>query len=215
MKNILFVSHSDFPANSTVHIHHFANELTELGYDCIVALPEDKHSIKTVGGNLYKLTQFDEIQSVKGLYDNKQPPDIVHCWSPRQHVRNYCYDLSLLYQFALVVHLEDNEESIIEKFLQISLDDWSQEDEGKLSPYLTHPFKYREFMDNADGVTIIMDKLEEFVPENTLRYILYPGVDTKQFYPRAKNQALLQEWNIPEEATILSYTGNVHLTNFD
>ncbi len=214
MKNILFVSHSDFPANSAVHVHHFANELIELGYDCVVAVPKDKHSIKTVGGNLYKLTQFDEYDSVVQLFANQQPPDIVHAWTPRQHVRKYCYSLSLLHQFALVIHLEDNEESIIENFLQIPLEQWSLEAESKLSDYQSHPFKYKEFMNNADGVTVIMDKLKEFVPENTPSIVLYPGVDSRQFSPQAKNQDLLTAWEIPEDATVLSYTGNVHLTNF-
>ena len=127
MKNILFVSHSDFPANSAVHVHHFANELVKLGLDCVVAVPHNQESISTLPENLYKVTQFDEIEKLTSLFSNQQPPDVVHAWTPREHVRNYCYALSINYEFKLVIHLEDNEESVTERFLDVSLENWTSD----------------------------------------------------------------------------------------
>jgi len=215
MKNILIVSHSDFPSNSSVHVHHFANELIKLGLDCVVAVPYDEDSISTLKGNLYSVTKYDAIDNIENLFANKQPPDLVHAWTPREHVRTYCYALSIRYEFKLVIHLEDNEESVIERFLDVSLENWSAEYDHLVPYNLSHPVKYKEFMAVADGVTVIIDKLAEFVPSSTSAITLYPGVDTKEFYPRPKDNNLLKSLGIKKNTTILCYTGNVHLANID
>lgn len=215
MKNILIVSHSDFPANSAVHVHHFANELVKLGLDCVVSVPHDKNSISTIEGNLYTVTQYDEIDNITDLFANHCPPDLVHAWTPREQVRKYCYALSISYEFKLVIHLEDNEESIVERFLDISLDNWSVEYDHLISQNLSHPIRYKEFMATADGVTVIIDKLADFSPPSASTITLYPGVNTEKFYPQPKNENLLKSFGICNDTIILCYTGNVHLTNVE
>lgn len=215
IKNILVVSHSDYPANSAIHVHHFANELVELGLNCVVSVPHSKNSINTIQGNLYPVTQYDDLDNLCSLFKNQQPPDIVHCWTPREHVRIYCYKLSLLYNFKLVIHLEDNEESIIQRFTKVSIDNWVRENDHLIPYNLSHPLRYKDFMASADGVTVIIDKLSQFIPNQTPYITLYPGVDTQEFYPRGKNQELIRSFNIPVDATILCYTGNVHLANLE
>lgn len=220
MKNILMVSHSDFPMNSAIHVHHFANELIKLGLDCVVAVPWDEKSVTSVEGNLYKVTSYQDITNICHYFTNHQPPDIVHCWTPREHVRIYCYHLASLYDFKLVIHWEDSEECIIERFFNISVKDWTSQFDretallDRILPYnLSHPQKYKEFLSTADGATIIIDKLREFIPDTLPTITLYPGVDTAEFYIREKNIAFLQELSITENTTILVYTGIVHPTN--
>ena len=215
MKNILIVSHSHFPSNSSIHVHHFANELIKLGLDCVVAVPYDKDSIFTLKDNLYSVTQYDEIDKLADKFSDRNPPDLVHAWTPREHIRKYCYALSTKYDFKLVIHLEDNEESIIERFLDISLDNWVAKYDALIPYNLSHPVKYREFMATADGVTIIIDRLKEFVPSSASTITLYPGVDREQFYPQPKNTSLLKSLRIENDTTVLCYTGNVHLANIN
>ena len=215
MKNILIVSHSDFPSNSSVHVHHFANELVKLGLDCVVAVPHDKTTISTLKGNMYSVTEYSEINKITELFANHSPPDLVHAWTPREHVRNYCYALSIKYEFKLVIHLEDNEESVIERFLDVSLENWSAELDHLVPYNLSHPVRYKEFMATADGVTVIIDKLTKFVPSSASTITLYPGVNTEEFYPQPKNTNLLKRLGIKNDTTILCYTGNVHLANVD
>lgn len=215
MKNILIVSHSHFPSNSSIHVHYFANELIKLGLDCVVAVPYDKNSINTLKGNLYSVTQYDEIDKIADFFCDRNPPDLVHAWTPREHIRKYCYALSAKYEFKLVIHLEDNEKSVTERFLGISLDNWLPENDALIPYNLSHPVKYREFMATADGVTTIIDKLKEFAPSSASTMTLYPGVDRKQFYPQPKNTDLLKSLGIENNTTILCYTGNVHLANID
>jgi glycosyltransferase involved in cell wall biosynthesis len=215
MKNILMVSHSDFPMNSAIHVHHFANELIKLGLDCVVAVPWDKKSVISMEGNLYKVTSYEDIANICRYFRNHQPPDIVHCWTPREHVRIYCYHLASLYNFKLVIHWEDSEECIIERFFQIPAKNWTAQDDEILPYNLSHPQKYQEFLSTADGVTIIIDKLREFIPASIPTITLYPGVDTAEFYPREKNIPFLQELGIAENTTILVYTGIIHPTNLE
>lgn len=213
MKNILMVSHSDFPANSAVHVHHFANELVKLGYDCVVAVPHNKDSVGKLKGNLYKVAQYNEIEQIQALFCNQQSPDLVHAWTPREHVRIFCNALSAKYEFKLVIHLEDSEESVIQRFLNLSLEQILEEDEDLIPYNLSHPRKYKEFLHTADSVTIIIDSLKDYVPESIPTATIFPGVDNHQFSPRLRNSKLISSLNIPENVTILCYTGNVHLAN--
>ncbi len=215
MKNILIVSSSDFPSNSSVHVHYFANELVKLGLDCVVAVPHDKSTIYTLKGNLYSVTQYSEIENIRDLFANHSPPDLVHAWTPREHVRNYCYALSIKYEFKLVIHLEDNEESVTERFLNVPLENWSTEYDDLVPYNLSHPVKYKKFMETADGVTVIIDKLAEFAPSSASTITLYPGVDQEEFYPQPKNANLLKSLGIKDDTMILCYTGNVHPANID
>ncbi|WP_017292757.1 glycosyltransferase family 4 protein [Geminocystis herdmanii] len=222
MKNILMVSHSDFPMNSAIHVHHFANELIKLGLDCIVAVPWDEKSVTSISGSLYKVTRYEDIANICSYFSNHQPPDIVHCWTPREHVRIYCYHLASLYNFKLIIHWEDSEECIIERFFNIPVKNCTSEFDretalrDRILPYnLSHPQKYKEFLSTADGVTIIIDKLREFIPVSIPTITLYPGVDTAEFSPREKNTTFLQELGIAENTTILVYTGIIHPTNLE
>jgi glycosyltransferase involved in cell wall biosynthesis len=219
MKNILLVSHCGFPGNSAVHVHHFANELVKLGLDCVVAVPSDKGAVASVGANLYKTAQFDDpVEDLPGLYDNQTGPDIVHAWTPREHVRKYCATLEACFRFKLVIHLEDNEEAILERYLSRPFAELAQEFNDRDipdHPHLSHPKKYPEFLASADGVTIIMDRLQEFVPAQIPVQLLWPGADTEQFSPRMPDADLARSIGIPPGCTVLCYPGNVHPANVD
>lgn len=213
MKNILLVSHCDFPSNSAIHVHHFANELVRLKLDCVVCVPNDKHTICKVRNNLYEVTQFSEVKDVAKLFKNQQQPEIVHAWTPREHVRTYCNQLKKRFQFKLVVHLEDNEESLLEKLLNKSIREFSQEDIDLIPPTLSHPQLYREFLESADGATVIIDRLQDFVPASVSRVTIWPGVDAKEFFPKIHNTELAKSIGIPSRSLVLCYTGNVYPIN--
>jgi glycosyltransferase involved in cell wall biosynthesis len=68
-------------------------------------------------------------------------------------------------------------------------------------------------MGSADGVTVIMEPLKQFVPTNTPSLTLWPGVNSEDFYPREKNPELFQKFDIPPDSLVFCYTGNVHAVN--
>lgn len=217
MQNVLFVLYEDFHSNSAVHVHYFANNLIELGLDCVVSVPYNKQTVSAVGKNfepLYKVTEYSEISRLNYFFDNRKPPDIVHVWTPREVIRQYCEELRQNYDFKLVIHLEDNEEYILERCLNKSFQELlALAHTLELPNNLSHPLKYRQFMGTADGVTVIMEPLKQFVPTNTPSLTLWPGVNSEDFYPREKNLELLQRFDIPPDSLVFCYTGNVHAVN--
>ena len=120
MKNILFVLYEDFHSNSALHVHHFANNLVKFGFDCVVSVPKNKQTISEIGEhltNLYQVTEYGEFYRLNECFKNQKGPDIVHVWTPREITRNYSHKLRKAYDFKLVIHLEDNEEYVLEKYL--------------------------------------------------------------------------------------------------
>src|SRR5205814_1029183 len=112
--------------------------------------------------------------------------------------------------FTLVVHLEDNEEAILEVTLGMSFEKLARVRPAQIPRNLSHPQHYRAFIASADGVTLIMDRLERFVPADTPKLVLWPGADERLFAPRPQDPDLRAELGIPENAVVLCYTGNVH-----
>jgi len=212
-KNILFVLYNDFQANSAMHVHNFANQLTLLGYDCVVAVPKNKDLADEIHQQrLYGVTEFSEIDRLQNCFYNGTGPDIVHAWTPREVVRLYCAALRELYDFALFVHLEDNEEHILQKYLGYAPAELIRR-QINIPADFSHPVRYHEFLASAQGVTVIMERLKEFVPAHVPTLVVWPGVDARQFAPGPPDRELMTRLGIPFNTTILCYTGNVHPAN--
>ncbi len=147
------------------------------------------------------------------VFSNSQPPDIIHAWTPRENVRLFCEKVRALCSASLFIHLEDNEELILEVNLGRSFEDIARSTSMKLPGNLAHPRNYRRFIAEADGVTMIMDRLEKFVPPALPRLILWPGADSQLFFPQKRDETFLASLGVPPENIVLCYTGNVHSGN--
>ena len=213
MSNILFALYHDFSANSAVHVHNFANQLTALGHSTAVAIPEAKDTGLTFGTQNYSVQRFDQVDGDWArVFPDGRPPEIVHAWTPRENVRLFCEKLAGFCDFSLFVHLEDNEELILEANLEMPFEKLLRS-RLETPNNLSHPRNYRAFIASAAGVTMIMDRLERFVPPKVPKLILWPGADEELFHPRARDPALLDQFGLSEGTTILCYTGNVHSAN--
>ena len=214
MSNILFVLYHDFSANSAVHVHNFANQLAALGHSTAVAIPEDHERGGGLGEQNYSVQHFDQVTGEwPRRFENGRPPDIVHAWTPRENVRLFCEKLASFCEYSLFVHLEDNEELILEVNLGMPFEKLARARSLEIPFNLSHPRNYRTFIASAAGVTMIMDRLERFVPAEIPKLVLWPGADEQLFHPRPRDSALLEQLGIPEGATVLCYTGNVHSAN--
>lgn len=214
MQNILLVLYNDFHSQSAIHVHHFANNLIAQGLDCVVCVPRDKHTVALLQNTSYKVAEFSDIYYLKDFFHNGKDPDIVHAWTPREVNRIYCEQLKLIYNFKLVIHLEDNEEYIVEKDINKPFKEiLASIDSIEIPERLSHPKLYREFLASADGVTVIIEKLIEFVPDCVPSLTLWPGADTKHFFVRRKNLQFAESFGIPKDSIIFCYTGNVHAGN--
>ncbi|MEY2508107.1 MAG: hypothetical protein QOH01_2436 [Verrucomicrobiota bacterium] len=213
MSNILFVLYHDFSANSAVHVHNFANQVAASGHSSAVAIPEDNDRGPGLGEQDYSVHRFDQVDGEwSRVFPNGRGPDIVHAWTPRENVRLFCEKLASFCRFSLFVHLEDNEELILEVNLATPFEKLARSS-AEIPGNLSHPRHYRGFIASADGVTIIMDRLEQFVPARIPKLVLWPGADRDVFFPRPRSPQQLEQLGIAEGTVVLCYTGNVHSAN--
>ena len=219
MLNILFVTYHDFTSNSAIQIHNFANNLVKMGNDCCVAVPFNKNSVyDAIGGEvLYTPAEFSELQNFKKLFRNGGKPDIIHAWTPREIVRKQCMALMKKFECTLIVHLEDNEELLLENILSLPIDRLRSLPIEKLNEIVpemaSHPVFYREFLCAADGITVIMDTLVEFIPKDKKYMVLWPGIDTSRFHADIIDKKLRRDLGIADADIVICYTGNVHSSN--
>lgn len=213
-RNILFVLYYDFTANSAIHVHNFANQLTSLGHSVAVAVPKNKETGANLGEQSYTVAEFREVDGAwNKLFANGKPPDLVHAWTPREIVRLFCEKLAGLCRYTLVIHLEDNEERILEVNLGLPFPKLLKTRGINVPVELSHPTLHRQFLASAAGATIIIDRLTEFVPDSSPRLVLWPGADTKSFRPSPRENDFMVALGVPPGHTVLCYTGNVHSTN--
>ena len=221
MTNILFINYHDFTSNSAIQIHTFANHLVKSGHDCIVAVPFRKHTVYQAirGEVLYTPYDFSELLTARTLFGDKRGPDIIHAWTPREIVRKVCVPLIERYPCKLIIHLEDNEEQILISRLHRTmqqLHSCSEEELSRIIPgNLSHPLFYKEFLSKADGITIIIERLSEFIPGSKPYMVLWPGIDRSRFRPEQFDNKLRYTLGLDEDVVVLCYTGNVHHSNWE
>ena len=214
MSNILFVLYHDFSANSAVHVHNFANQLAGSGHSVAVAIPGGDDTGSALGEQHYSVLAYHEVDgNWARVFSNGLPPGILHAWTPRENVRLFCEKVRAMCSPLLFIHLEDNEELILEANLGTSFAEIERSRTIKLPGNLAHPRNYRRFIAEANGVTMIMDRLEKFVPPALPRLILWPGADRQLFFARKKDETFLASLGVPLENIVLCYTGNVHSAN--
>lgn len=222
MLNILFVLYNTFIANSAIHIHHFANALCERGHECMVAAPEHKETAQQYlsGQMFYSPVTYAETLAPHVQFSNGRGPDIIHVWTPREVVRQQWAQLKKTYPSSrLIIHLEDHEEVLLEKHLNMSiaklqsLRGWYRR--RRIPESLIHPVRYKTFLHEADGMTFIIESLREFVPQHTPSLLLWPIIEIEKFSMRPQYSALRQELGIKADELVMTYTGNVHLANAD
>jgi glycosyltransferase involved in cell wall biosynthesis len=77
---------------------------------------------------------------------------------------------------------------------------------------LTHPVRGLEFMRNSCGITLILEKLKELVPEKSPSIVLWPSAQSELFgqpLPKGDRKA----FGIPDGHTVIVYTGHVNHAN--
>ena len=210
--NVLFVHYHDFRGNSAVHIANVANELESLGVSCTVAVPgRVRRSVA-----LFPDRRFGAVSYRRARRRLTPAPDLIHAWTPREGLRRLVTDLASQLHVPYMVHLEDNEDVIAADQLGLPRDRIVDASEQAISRRLvasiSHPRRYRELLGGSGGVTVIVERLVEFVPEGIPVHVLWPGYETSLFYPRPASPELRDKLDLGS-ARVVVYAGNVHPTN--
>lgn len=216
--NILFVNYGDFTSNSLNHIGAFANRLTLLGHACAVAVPDHPETISVVPEPLFTPVTFARALESEPIFPDRRPADMVHAWTPRENVREFTLAYLRAHRnAALTVHLEDNEEFLIEHYARTpfaELRQLSDEDlAARLSPRLSHPLRYRNFLRVAHAATVITDRLRELVPSGKPVHRLLPGIDAALYQPQIPDPALRDKIGLKPGEKVLVFTGSTTFAN--
>lgn len=212
--HILFVNYHHLDSNSGVHIFNLANELSLLGVTCTVCVPDQKDTVEKLGTRRFEVFTFEELSSKPSL----QMVDLIHAWTPREGVRKMTEALSVIFNAPFAIHLEDNEEAILQANLGMpSGSIWSLSSiffGNKIPDRLIHPIQYKKFLKNALGITVIMDTLREFVPPGKMSEVIWAGYETGLNWNCPPDENLRQRLKLGEDEFVVVYTGNVHVANY-
>lgn len=213
--NVLFVLPQALDSNSGYHVQLHAARLQDQGVDCVVASP-DAHFAETTG-DLRTCSYSQVLASRSQLFRDGRAPDVIHAWTPREIVRQFVEKFRDTVNCRLVIHLEDNEEYLTEVALNQAFAELANlplaELDKRIPAHRYHPVRGRRFLDQADGLTLIIVTLQRFNVRGIPSLILPPPVDERLFYPRPLNRELRQAHGIPDSHCVLAYTGNVHQAN--
>jgi glycosyltransferase involved in cell wall biosynthesis len=216
-RNILFVLYGDFCANSALHVASLANELIGLGYDCVVAVPDHKETLGALLDASFMALDFDELDHLPAYYKNGLGPCVVHAWTSRENVRKFCGEVAAAYGSAVFVHLEDNEQEILETRVGRSFAELAALPDTELDALVpemvSHPRRAAEFLRGATGVTVIVERLKEHVPPGRPCALIWPAADQRCFHPRPRDERLRARLGFGPRDIVLFYHGNTHTSN--
>jgi glycosyltransferase involved in cell wall biosynthesis len=211
--NVAFINYHDFTSNSAGHIFNLANELVDLGCACAVCVPDRVETIETLGTPRFQPVDF-QTATTRGLqFPDGGPPTLIHAWTPREVVRRTAEELAARYECPFFVHLEDNEEVVAAQHLGLSVEELPRLSPDKIPRNLSHPARSQAFLAGAAGVSVIIDSLLEFVPDDTPTEVIWPAFEPELFGPAPPDPALRSELGIPAGCSVVVYTGNAHAVN--
>lgn len=213
---VLFVYFGPFDVNSGIQAYHFGNELTDLGWEVTVAGRGDPARAKAVGEPRFECISHEEIG--RKLAEMRRDPaeTIVVGWTPRERVRLIAMDAVRQLGVPYAIHLEDNEELLIESATGRSLTELQRlplRQQDSLVPIdLIHPTHHREFLDGAAGITVITEALNEFNTAGRPHRVARPGIDLERFRPDLEPKPRAELGLSPDDF-VLVYHGTIHYAN--
>jgi glycosyltransferase involved in cell wall biosynthesis len=215
--NVLYVSHCDVTGHSAIHVMRTASALRNSGVDAAISFPKDPHSTTTLPDSDCRLLYHHEAERDGVLFADCRGPDLIHAWTPREHVRKLTELLVERYSCRYLVHLEDNEEAITADELgRFDFDEYSRLPvrllDEVVEPTRLHPRRAREFLSRAAGVTALIDRLLEFKPAGLPSTVFWPGFD-ESFLGQGESDETRAELGIRKDEAVLVYSGNIHHSN--
>ncbi len=216
--NFLFVNYGDFTSNSLNHIGAFARQLTLLGHACVVAVPENPETISVIAAPLFRPVTFAQALGREPIFPDGRSADVLHAWTPRENVREFTLAYLQLHAGAtLLIHLEDNEIFLMESFAHETFETLRQlPDEAlaaRLSPRLSHPIRFKNFLQLAHGATCITDRLRDHIPAGKPVHRLLPGIAPIAPLSRPTGSALRSEIGLAPHEKVIFFPGSTTFAN--
>lgn len=212
---IVLISHCNFLGNSAMHVFSIAEQLQVLGHEVVMLVPEGVDTVERHRVASFPIQTYDQALTEGLIFEGAEGPDIVHAWSPREHVRKISLALVERYACPYVLHMEDNEEQIVaDELKNLSYAELAAlpivYQDLLTMPHRSHPTYYREFAENAAGYTCLIDRLMEFKPEHVPGAMFWAGFDPEFENLPATARLAREKYGIAENEIVIFYSGNVH-----
>jgi glycosyltransferase involved in cell wall biosynthesis len=195
-RNVLFVSHCDFTGNSAYHVYAIASELERLGWSPAITVPRNARGVRDLGRPRFHTLSYRDANAGRVRFPDGRGPDIVHAFTPREHVRNVTLAALERYGCRYVVHLEDSETAVQSAVV-------GGFDAGAVS----------SFVEGAAGMTVIVDRLLELKPESMPGVVVWPGYDDAIDRPGRSRSAIRRDIGLTDNQVAIVYPGNIHEAN--
>lgn len=213
---VIFVYFGPFDVNSAIQAFHFGNELTELGWSVTVAGLGDPGRVEAVGKPRFECVEHGELEAKVEAQPRAGDGTIICAWTPRERVRRLAVRLAGRLGAPYVIHLEDNEEYLLEEATGRPLAAWRRlpvADQNKVGSDLIHPTRHLEFLREASGVTMITEELNEFNVAERPHHVARPGIDTARFRPDLTPPVSRERLGLAPEDFVVVYHGTIHYAN--
>jgi glycosyltransferase involved in cell wall biosynthesis len=213
---VLFIHYGTFESNSAIQTFHFANRLVDLGFEVAVC-GRAAELLAGVGEPRFEVLEYRDLDRKLASYRRDPRQTVLHAWTPRERVRRATADAAARLGAPYLVHLEDNEEHLLEAIegreiaaLRRAPPD---EQDSVIGLEYAHPARYPDFMRAAAGVTVITEELNEFNFGHRPSHVMRPGVDTERFSPEVEPATTRERLGIGRDEFLLVYQGAMHRAN--
>jgi glycosyltransferase involved in cell wall biosynthesis len=197
-RNVLFVSHCDFTGNSAYHVFSIARELERLGWSPAIAVPRSPGGVRDLGRPRFQVLSYRGARQGRLTFPDGAGPDLVHAFTPRQHVRNLTLDVVRRCGCRYLVHLEDNELEV----------------QGAVASGYD-PAATASLLEGAAGMSVIVDRLLELKPEGLPGVVVWPGYDESIDRHGRPREEIRCDVGLASDDLAVVYPGNVHEVNAD
>jgi hypothetical protein len=212
MMDVVFVLYGQFRSNSAGHVIGFAKSLGLMGVRSLIVGDGNPAEIERDGKTSVSYCARNDLFNdpraalTRAFGIGPWANLIVHGWTPRQSV---CQTLRAIRRVSSgpdLVHLEDNEDALRQAHMGASSN-------ATVPSFLTDPIEGRRLLENAHAVTIITEKLSDFVPKHVRTLVLEPGTDAADPLDDTQRAAVKSLLGIDPTTKMIFYPGNLHPAN--
>jgi glycosyltransferase involved in cell wall biosynthesis len=211
------ISHTNFLGNSAMHVFNLAVELIALGHEVVVLVPDSPETVEQYRPASFPIVDYPTALKVGLPFEGGAPPDLLHAWTPRDHVRIITEALAEKYDCRYYVHMEDNEQQIIDdeigglKYAELlALPD--DVIDSMITPYRSHPRRSVDFMEGAAGYSCLIDRLQEFCPTGLPSVTFWAGFEAEFVNIGAEAKKQRERFGLKQDEIVVFYGGNVHFS---
>ncbi len=207
---VVFSNYGQADNNSAGHIFGFARGLAKRGHEVRVALAKLSPEAEFAEVDGFRIASHRALQQRGPGFDGGQVTDVLHVWTTREIMRRFAAEFSRSWNYrALVIHLEDPEEAIFERFTGITVTDAMGRDQ-EWPEGLIHPLHHRSFLESAQVVTLVHRCLEPLARLDRPLVELPPVLDFHFFSPAPRDEGLRSRLGVSPSSSVIVYNGNDH-----